>query len=354
MDVLIFGGTGAIGSHVSEFLKAKGYNIYITSRSRRESSENISYLQGNAKELAFVNKLCQRHWDVIIDFMVYSLDELKERINTILESTNQYIFISSARVYADSPIIKEDSPRLLDVCQDEEYVASNEYAIAKAKEENVLFESQYKNWTIVRPSLTYAENRLQLGVYEKENWLYRALHGRSIVFSKDLMDRYYTLSYGKDVADGIAQLVGKQESIGQAFNIVIKESFQWKEILNIYLDAIEEKTGRRPKVVLTEKCTNLQLPYAKYQVLYGRYFNRHFDNEKICKLVDTSGWLLPKDGLKKCIDLFLEDQKFSDIDWHKEALIDKAAGEWTPLKEIPGNKMKIKYLMWRLMGGIFC
>ena len=120
MDVLIFGGTGAIGSHVSEFLKAKGYNIYITSRSRRESSENISYLQGNAKELAFVNKLCQRHWDVIIDFMVYSLDELTERINTILESTIQYIFISSARVYDDSPIIKEDSPRLLDVCQDEE------------------------------------------------------------------------------------------------------------------------------------------------------------------------------------------------------------------------------------------
>ena len=32
MDVLIFGGTGAIGSHVSEFLKAKGYNIYCTNK----------------------------------------------------------------------------------------------------------------------------------------------------------------------------------------------------------------------------------------------------------------------------------------------------------------------------------
>ena len=223
MDILILGGTGAMGRHVSELLKAKGYNVYITSRSRRENDEIISYIQGNAKELAFISKLCQKHWDVIIDFMVYSIDELKERINIILKSTDQYIFLSSARVYADSPIISEDSPRLLDVCQDKEYVASNEYAIAKAKEENLLFESKYKNWTIVRPGLTYAENRLQLGVYEKENWLYRALHGRSIVFSKDLMDKYYTLSYGKDVADGIVQLVGKTEAIGQVFHIVIKE-----------------------------------------------------------------------------------------------------------------------------------
>lgn len=350
MDILILGGTGAMGRHVSELLKAKGYNVYITSRSRRENDEIISYIQGNAKELAFISKLCQKHWDVIIDFMVYSIDELKERINIILKSTDQYIFLSSARVYADSPIISEDSPRLLDVCQDKEYVASNEYAIAKAKEENLLFESKYKNWTIVRPGLTYAENRLQLGVYEKENWLYRALHGRSIVFSKDLMDKYYTLSYGKDVADGIVQLVGKTEAIGQVFHIVIKESFQWKDILNIYLDVLEKKTGKRPKVVLTEKCTNLKLSYAKYQVLYGRYFNRHFDNEKIGKLVNTSEWLLPKEGLKRCLISFLDNPQFLDIDWHKEALIDRAAGEWTPLKEIPGKKTKIRYLKWRLLG----
>lgn len=350
MDILILGGTGAMGKHVSEFLASRGYRIFVTSRSEKENNGNIIFLQGNAKELTFISGLCQKHWNVIIDFMVYTIDELKERIEWLLNSTDQYIFISSARVYEDSPIINEDSPRLLDVCQDKEYVASNEYAIAKAKEENVLFESGYKNWTIVRPSLTYAENRLQLGVYEKENWLYRVLHGRSIVFSKDLMDRYYTLSYGKDVAEGIAQLVGKKEAIGQAFNVVIQDSFQWKEILNIYLDTLEERLGKRPKVILTEKCTNLKLPYAKYQVIYGRYFNRHFDNNKISSLVDTSNWILPQEGLKSCLNTFLDDPKFLAIDWQKEALIDKAAGEWTPLREIPGMKTKLRYLKRRIFG----
>lgn len=350
MKILILGGTGAMGKHVTQFLGAQGHSIVITSRSQRENKGNITYLRGNAMDMAFVTELCQQHWDAIIDFMVYSLEELKDRIDLLLNATEQYVFISSARVYADSPLISEDSPRLLDVCTDQEYIATNEYAITKAKEENVLFASENKNWTIVRPSLTYAENRLQLGVYEKENWLFRALHGRSIVFSKDLMERYYTLSYGKDVADGIAQLIGKKEAIGQAFHIVIQESFQWKEILSIYLDTLEKRTGKRPKVVLTEKCTNLQLPTAKYQVLYGRYFNRHFDNSKISRLVDTSNWVLPQEGLESCLNAFLDNPKFLAIDWQKEALIDKAAGEWTPLREIPGKKTKLRYLKWRIIG----
>lgn len=119
-------------------------------------------MQGSAKDILFIRELCQKHWDAIIDFMVYSVEELEERIDLLLAATNQYVFISSARVYADAPLISENSPRLLDVCRDKEYIATNEYAIAKAK--NVLFNSKYKNWTIVRPSLTYAENRLQLGV----------------------------------------------------------------------------------------------------------------------------------------------------------------------------------------------
>lgn len=50
-------------------------------------------MQGNAKELSFISKLCDRCWDVIIDFMVYSVEELSERIDMILKSTNQYILL---------------------------------------------------------------------------------------------------------------------------------------------------------------------------------------------------------------------------------------------------------------------
>ena len=149
---------------------------------------DIKYIQGNAKQIDFLEDLLsKRSWDCIVDFMVHTESNLKVLLPKILNNTKQYIFISSARVYSQSEIpITEDTPRLLDVSTDKEYLKTNEYALAKAREENLLFNSGKKNFTIIRPSITYNTHRLQLGVLEKENWLYRALQGRGIVFSEDL------------------------------------------------------------------------------------------------------------------------------------------------------------------------
>lgn len=349
-SVLLLGGTGAMGTHVANILSQKGYRVYVTSRKLRNNVGSITYIQGNAKDEKFLKELCVSKWYSIVDFLQYDLAELRSRINVFLQAAEQYVFISSARVYADKDIITEDSPRLLDTSLDNNYLQTNEYALKKAREEDMFFNSAMKNWTIVRPSLTYAENRLQLGVYEKENWLYRALKGRSIVFSKDLMDKYYTLSYGRDVAEGIVSIIGNADALSQVFNIVSDKSFQWKDILNIYLDKLENATGKRPRVIITDLCTNLAIPFEKYQVLYGRYYNRHFDNSKIKRFVDTTNWMSPDKGLARCLNEFLKNPQFDDINWHKEALIDKAAGEWTPLWEIPGKKTKLRYLKWRILG----
>lgn len=45
---------------------------------------------------------------------------------------------------------------------DSQYVQSDGYAIAKAKQEDILRNSDFINWTIVRPYITYSDARLQL------------------------------------------------------------------------------------------------------------------------------------------------------------------------------------------------
>lgn len=348
MNVLILGGTGAMGRYVTTLLSARGCQVFVTTRNPNHKKENnIEYLHGDAHDLKFLGPVLENDWDAIVDFMVYNTPMFKDRAEMMLQSTKQYVFISSARVYADSDIITENSPRLLDVCQDAEYLATDEYALTKARQENVLFNSLHHNWTIVRPSLTYSENRLQLGVYEKENWLYRALHGRPIVFSKDLYDNYYTLTYGKDVAEGIAGIIGNNVALGETFHIVGAESCKWKDVLELYINVLNAKTGHRPEVVLTEKCTNLKLGDAKYQVLYGRYFNRRFDNSKIASIVDTRNWLSPLNGLRSCLETFLDNPRFLPINWKVEAYLDKESGNRTPLKEIPSSSGKVTYFCYR-------
>ena len=133
---------------------ATANDVYVTTRRdlSQPDSSGITYIKGNAKDLTFLaSTLKSRHWDAIVDFMVWTT-EFPQVLPLMLESTDQYVFISSARVYAqsDEPIT-EETPRLLDVSEDQEYLSTNEYALAKAREEDMLFRSGRNNFTIVRP-----------------------------------------------------------------------------------------------------------------------------------------------------------------------------------------------------------
>ena len=50
MNILVLGGTGAMGAPLSKLLVASGNNVYVTSRSAHKSCERLHYLQGNAKD----------------------------------------------------------------------------------------------------------------------------------------------------------------------------------------------------------------------------------------------------------------------------------------------------------------
>ena len=92
--------------------------------------------------------------------------------------------------------ITENSPRLLDVVHDIEYLKTDEYALSKARQEDILRKNRNNNWTIIRPYITYSGQRLQLGIYEKEQWLYRALQNKPIVFPEELRNNLTTLTWG--------------------------------------------------------------------------------------------------------------------------------------------------------------
>lgn len=348
MYILVLGGTGAMGIPLVQLL-SKDNTVYVTSRKPHQSVDAIHYMQGNALEKEFLLKvLALRHWDAIVDFMVYPEAYFKDILPDFLERTAQYVYISSARVYAESSeLITEDTPRLLDASKDTVYLKTNEYALAKAREENLLRDSGRKNYTIIRPSITYNVHRLQLGVLEKENWLYRALHGRTIVFSKDVDDKLTTMTFGDDVAKGIASVVGKEQALGEAFHITYPDSLSWHKILEIYLAVLEKHLGRKVPVLLTEKSTNLTFKGKIYQLIYCRYFNRTFDNRKIARFCDVQNFLDPRSGLASCLSQFLKDPKFSSVDWNIEAVNDRATGEHTPLGEIPTLSGKIHYMLYR-------
>lgn len=350
--VLVLGGTGAMGTHLVTLLCKQGYEVFVTSRSRNGIDGQVRYLKGNAHDPLFLNPILKSdRWTAIIDFMLYTTDAFKARAQVLLEATAQYIFISSSRVYAQSKEpLTEDSPRLLDLCSEKTYLSTDEYGLTKARQENILFASGRSNWTIIRPYITFSQQRLQLGVLEKEDWLFRAINGRKIVFSKDINDRLTTLTYGEDVAKGIMAIIGETDAFGEAFHITSPTVLYWSNVLEVYCEILAKHMNRLPQVALVDLDKFMKIhPEKKYQIKYDRLYNRSFDNTKINKFIDTSKFKDPLNALHSCMDTFLAKPEFSYLSAKHEALKDLAISERTPLAQLTSLKQKIRYIATRLI-----
>lgn len=352
MKILILGGTGAMGTPLVNILSNDdSKKVYVTSRSKRNDFKNVHYLIGNAKEDNFLDELLKDKWDVIIDFMIYNSNEFSTKIDKLLTNCNQYFFLSSSRCYADSKeLITESSDRLIDVCIDEEYIKLDEYGYAKSREENILFNSKYSNFTIIRPYITYNTYRIQLGVYEKDAWLQRALRGKSIVFPKDIASHYTSLTYGEDVAKNMVALIGNTKALGQAFHIVTEEYHTWDEILHFYVDTIYELTGKRVKIKYLEDSKPLYEIGNKWQIKYDRLYDRKFSNKKIKSITDNVEYTKTFDGLRKSLVEFVKNPKYLYSNWSYEGWADRMAHEFTNPFKIPGFKNKLRYLKHRFVG----
>lgn len=351
MKVLILGGTGTMGRYLVQFLAADKTNqIYITSRHAIHSEDRyVHYIKGNAKESPFLSRLMTEYgkWDAIVDFMIYTADEFQERKDIILSNTCQYVFLSSCRVYAESQApIHEGSSRLVDVVKDEVCLDSNNYAVVKTKQEDLLYKNDFRNWTIVRPYITYSSSKLQLGAQEKEEWLYRALHNRSIVFSEDMLDKATSLTFGKDVAQAIYCLLGEEKALGDTFNITHNESVTWREVLEVYVDCLQA-AGYSGKVFYVGEATKVSLNKGK--VLYDRIYNRIFCNDKISGLCDCNSFISVKEGLPLCMGEFLENPTFQNINWTTQARLDRITKECVHWHEIPDFHSKLEYFIVRYL-----
>lgn len=348
IEVLLLGGTGAMGTFLVDILAKSKINCVVTSRSKKNSCNYVTYICGNAKDDKFLFPLLEsRHWSSIIDFMSYSTEEFANRFQTLLKCTDQYVYLSSSRVYANSETpLKESSPRLLDSCSDKEYLSTDEYALSKARQENLLLSSCLKNWTIIRPYITFSDARLQLSCLEKEYWLKRVLDNKTIVFSKDLANKTTTFTCGNDVAKGIAAIIGKKEALGEIFHITNNKSYKWADFLQVYTSILEQYCGHKASIIYVDKWSDYYS--GKWQIIYDRLYDRTFDNSKINKFIDTSNFIDPKIALSDCLLKFLEQPTFKSLYWETEAKLDSLSGDWTSLSAFPGLKQKIKYFLARL------
>lgn len=234
--VLILGATGAMAVYLIPKLLEMGYCVDgVSLEDVTSEDKRLTYIKADATDLSFLEQMLTDNYTAVVDFMVYNSVELFEKYYKLfLENTKHYIFLSTYRVYADDSPLAETSKRLLDVKKPSDFVNEFEYSIYKAQEENLLRNSPYKNYTIIRPAITYSKRRFQLTILEADVVVYRMLTGKTLVLPESAMDKQATMTWAGDVAKMIAAIILNPKSYGETYNVSTSEHKKWRDIAEIY------------------------------------------------------------------------------------------------------------------------
>jgi len=288
MKILILGATGAMGKYLVPLLAESGYHVDAVALEKCPTPHpEITPIVGNVLEdRDFRTKLLAEPYDAIIDFMIYNTSRAADLLPEMVRNTGHYVFLSSYRVYADvEHPIRETSPRLIDVSPDVLLRNSDDYSIYKARGENILRSFAKRNWTIIRPAITYSLLRYQLVTLEASNTVGRAFAGKAVVLPEQARNVQGTMSWAGDVARMIAGLLFDQRAFGETFTVSTAEHHTWGEIAEYYRDIC----GLRAVWVDMEDYLRVKVsrPFTirdRWQLVYDRLFDRIVDNTKILEV----------------------------------------------------------------------
>ena len=284
--VLVLGASGAMGRYVVPLLAEKGYAVDAVSLDAPNPSldpAGVTRIQGNAKDEAFLAPLLERRYDGIIDFLIYPTAEIALKLPMMASSTGHYIYLSSYRVYDGKDIpVREDSRLLIDTADDLILRNSDDYCVYKARGERILRALDRRNWTIVRPSITYSTYRFQLTTLEAPLVVGRADRGKAVVLPETARNVRGTMTWAGDNARFLAELLFNEKALGEAFTLATAENHPWGEIADIYASLRGLKAVWAPEEdylrIVNGNPWNLG---AAWQLRTDRLFNRIIDNSKV-------------------------------------------------------------------------
>lgn len=241
MKALFIGGTGTISMAIIRRLaKDPLWEVWVMNRGNREAElpDGVHQIVADIhKEDEVREKIKDMTFDTVCEFIGFHVEDVERDYRLFAGKTRQYIYISSASAYhkpAASYVITEGT------------TLSNpywEYSRNKIASEEFLMEKYRKEGfpvTIVRPSHTYDERNIPLGVHGKNGYwqvIKRMTEGKPVLIQGD-GSSLWTLTFNEDFAIGFTGLMGNRHAIGEAFQITGDETLTWTQIYQTIADAL--------------------------------------------------------------------------------------------------------------------
>lgn len=311
-----------ISTACSELCIDNGYDLYLLNRgqSLRVPPAKAKIINADIRDTRAVKTiLAKKKFDVVVDWIAYTEEHVKNDFEIFGDKTYQYIFISSASAYHKPPLklpITEDTPL---------HNPFWTYSQGKIDCENFLmklFTEENFPVTICRPSHTYDKTRFPL--YGNYTAFSRMKQNKSIIIHGD-GNTLWTLTNTRDFAKGFIGLLGNSKCIGEAYHITSDETMTWNQIAEtIALAArLELKITHIPAEFIT-----------KYDEEWGsnitgdKGYDTVFNNSKIRSIIPQFKAVIPyREGIKEVIAWYSEP-KNQLVNSEIDLLMDKMIAEY--------------------------
>jgi nucleoside-diphosphate-sugar epimerase len=318
MKVLFIGGTGVISSACSRLAVTRGLDLYLFNRgqTQRPIPEGARVLHGDIRDRSSLEQLLGRQtFDVVVDWLVFSPEQIAADVEFFRHRTGQYIFISSASAY-QKPVaslpITESTP-----------LHNPYWAYSRGKiacEERLLqaYREEQFPMTIVRPSHTY--DRTLLPMHGKYTVIDRMRTGKEVIVHGDGTS-LWVLTHHEDFAKGFVGLLGNPHAIGNAVQITSDEVLTWNQIHSIMAQA----AGAEPRLVHvpSEGIARFD-PEWGASLLGDKAHSVIFDNSKIKRLVPGFTATIPfSQGAREMIAWYDADPARQAVDQDLNRLMDE-------------------------------
>ncbi len=305
MKVLFIGGTGNISTPLSLLAVEKGVDLYHLNRGNRPAIPGVKNLSADINNRIEVDKALRNHkWDVVVNWIAFTPEDIQRDYELFRESARQYIFISSASAYQKpptNPVITESTPLRNPVW---------DYSLNKIACEDLLVKLYRESgfpMTIVRPSFTYySVIPLSLGGWEEFTVIDRMRKGLPIVVHGDGTS-LWTITHASDFARGFYGLMNNMNAIGEAFHITSDEALTWNRIY----EAVAHAANGVARIVhisseaIADYADKHNYPSVRGTLLGDKSHCAIFDNSKIKRLVP--GFIATKpfeEGIRQTIEWF--------------------------------------------------
>jgi nucleoside-diphosphate-sugar epimerase len=244
MKALFIGGTGTISTAIVRRLAEElGWEVWLLNRGNRQEvvPEGVHQIACDISDEAAAERALEgMSFDVVNEFIGFTLDQVERDYRLFKDKTKQYIYISSASAYnkpSACHVITEGTALANPYWEySRNKIACEEYLMARYREDGFPV-------TIVRPSHTYDERSIPLGVHGKNgSWqvIKRMMEGRPVIIHGD-GESLWHLTFNEDFAVGYTALMGNRHAIGEAFQITGDEVLTWNQIYQTIADALGVK-----------------------------------------------------------------------------------------------------------------